>query len=345
MVQMPWHDRSAEVLAAVSPHARRRLVTLVGLASLAALVFALGPRVRFEDRWTEPTLSADIDSYLRRSEERIPNLRRGDQKAVVWLEPEAPAVTPFALVYLHGFSADRHEVEPLVSELARDIGANVFFARLSGHGRDGDAMGEATVEAWLDDAAEAVAIGGYIGERVVLMGTSTGATLALWAAAREEARDRISALVLVSPNLGLQDPAAPILLWPWGGSLARLIVGPERCFEPANAEHARHWTTCYPVGALLEMSALVDHVRWLESGSVKVPALVAYSLDDVVVDPVETERVMARLSAEPAAMHVVVRPGDPEQHVIAGDILSPETTEDLRRRIVDFLTSLRESVR
>lgn len=307
--------------------------------------FALGPRVQFEDRWIEPTLSVDIDSHLERSEAGVPNLRPGDQKSVVWLEPGAPAVTPLALVYLHGFSADRHEVEPLVSELARDIGANVFFARLNGHGRDGVAMGEATVEAWLDDTAEAVAIGGYIGERVILMGTSTGGTLAVWAAAREEARDRIAALVLVSPNLGLQDPAAPVLLWPWGGTIARLIVGSERCFEPVNAGHARHWTTCYPTRAVLPMAALVDHVRSLGPGMVEVPTLVVYSLDDAVVDPSETEHVMEKLSAQPASMYVVEGAGDPERHVIAGDIMSPETTEDVRRRILDFLAPVMESGR
>jgi pimeloyl-ACP methyl ester carboxylesterase len=172
----------------VSPGIRRGLLFGIGAVLLAGIVVGLGPRVGFEDRWVEPTLSADIDAYLERREAAVPNLRPGDSKSVVWLHPDEPDVTPLSLVYLHGFSADRHEVEPLVSDVAREIGANVYFSRLTGHGRDAAAMGEATVEAWLDDVAEAVAIGGYIGERVVLMGTSTGGTLALWAAAREEAR-------------------------------------------------------------------------------------------------------------------------------------------------------------
>ena len=321
----------------MSPHARRRLLTAIAAAACVGVVLALGPRVEFEDRWAEPTLSADIDAYLERGELRIANLRAGDAKSVEWLNPEAPAVTPVALVYLHGFSADRHEVEPLVSQLARDLGANVYFARLAGHGRDGKAMGEATVEAWLDDTAEAVAIGGNIGERVVLMGTSTGGTLALWGAAREEAEGRVAALVLVSPNLGLQDPAAPLLLWPWGGALARLVVGPERCFDPQNERYARHWTTCYPTVALLRMAALVDRVRSLDPGAVDVPTLVIYSRDDQVVDPTETERIMARLSSTPADLRVVGDSGDAEHHVIAGDILSPATTGPVRLRILAFL--------
>jgi len=325
----------------MSPRARTRLAVATACAAFTGIVFALGPRVDFEERWAEPTLPVDLDSYLRRQEEGVPNLRSGDAKSVVWLEPQTHSVTPLALVYLHGFSADRHEVEPLVSELASDLGANVYFSRLTGHGRDGAAMGEATVEDWLDDTAEAIAIGGRIGERVVLVGTSTGGTLALWAAARDEARDRVAALVLISPNLGLQDPNAPILLWPWGGALARMIVGPERCFEPKNAEHARHWTTCYPTGALLPMMALVNRVRSLQPGAVRVPTFVAYSREDEVVDPAATDRVMARLAAERPEIHVVEGSTDPEHHVIAGAITSGETTEGVRVRILEFLESLR----
>lgn len=301
------------------------------------LAFLLGPRARVEERWAEPDLPASLDAYVAAEEAAVPGIRPGDEKAIVWANPEAPAVTPVSLVYLHGFSADRHEVEPVVSEVAAALGANVFFTRLRGHGRDSEAMGEVTAEDWLDDAAEAVAIGGYIGERVVLMGTSTGGTLAVWAATRPEAADRIAAVVLISPNLGVQDPAAPILLWPWGGVIGRLVVGPERCFEPKNPEQERHWTTCYPPRALLPMMALVHLAQLLPAGSLTEPTLVLYSRGDQVVDPDETERVMARLAAGRAEMHVVEGAGDPEQHVIAGAIMSPETTDLVESEILDFL--------
>lgn len=305
------------------------------MALLGAL--ALGPRVHLEDRWTEPSLPVDLDAYLADGERDVRALRHGDEKAIVWSDPEAPSVTPLSIVYLHGFSADRHEVEPLVSELATDLGANVFFTRFAGHGQDGAAMGDATAEEWLDDTAEAVAIGGMIGERVVLMGTSTGGTLAIWAAARPEARERVAALVLISPNLGVQDPAAPILLWPWGGLIGRLVVGPERCFEPHSPEEARHWTTCYPPRALLPMMAAVRRARTLEDRSIVAPTLVIYSRGDQVVDPEQTERVMPRVSASPPTMYVVEGAEDPGQHVIAGAIMSPGATERVRARIRDFL--------
>ncbi len=59
-------------------------------------------------------------------------------------------------------------MEPVISHLGADLGANVFFTRLAGHGRDGAAMAEATVEDWLADAVEALAVGARLGDRVVL---------------------------------------------------------------------------------------------------------------------------------------------------------------------------------
>ncbi len=312
-----------------------------GVAVGLLVVFLLGPRAHLDDRWIEPSLPADLDAYLASSESQVPDLRPGDARSIAWVDPSAPAVTPISVVYLHGFSADRHEVEPLVSDLARGLGANVYFSRLRGHGRDGDAMGEVDAEAWLDDTAEAVAIGGYIGERVVLIGTSTGGTLALWAASRQEAAGRVAALVLISPNLGIQDPAAPVLLWPWGGLIARLVVGPERCFEPKSPAQERHWTTCYPTRAVLPMMALVDHVRSLPDGSLEPPTLVFYSRGDEVVSPEATEEQLPRLVAGRLEMHVVTGSTDPEEHVIAGEIMSPETTDALFDEILDFLEPLR----
>jgi alpha-beta hydrolase superfamily lysophospholipase len=330
MVQTPPTDRS---------WLRRTRTALLGVPLAFLGAFALGPRVHLEDRWVEPALPVDLDAYLAADERGVRALREGDAKGIVWSDPEMPSVTPLSIVYLHGFSADRHEVEPLVSELANDLGANVFFTRLAGHGQDGAAMGEATAEEWLDDTAEAIAIGGRIGERVVLMGTSTGGTLALWAAARPEAKERIAGLVLISPNVGVQDPAAPILLWPWGGLIGRMVVGPERCFEPHSPEEARHWTTCYPPSALVQMMAVVRRARTLDDASIDAPTLVIYSKGDEVVDPEQTEAVIPRVTASPPTMYVVEGAEDRAQHVIAGAIMSPGATERVRARIRDFLAA------
>jgi len=44
-------------------------------------------------------------------------------------------------------------------------------------------------------------------------------------------------------------------------------------------------------------------------------------------------------------MYVVQGSGDPEQHVVAGAILSPQTTEVVRQRIRAFLAPLNGNAR
>jgi len=305
--------------------------------ALFAVLVLVGPRARFEGSWVEPTIGRDVDAWLAGEEARVASLRPGEAKSVVWADAAARGPTPVSLVYLHGFSADRHEVEPLVSDLARELSANAYFARLTGHGRDGRAMGEATVADWLADAAEAVAVGARIGRRVVVIGTSTGGTLALWAAAQPEAAGRIAALVLVSPNLGLKDSSARMLTWPWGGTLARAVVGPERCFVPESPEQALHWTVCYPTRALLPMMALVGHVRSMDLVGVRVPTLLVYAPEDQVADADETARVLAPLGGVGPTVYVVEGSGDPAAHVVAGSIMSPQTTDGVRVRVIRFL--------
>lgn len=312
---------------------RPAVLTVVALGLLAAL----GPRPRFDERWVEPELPASgLDGWLATREGAVSGIRAGDEKGISWADPETRATTPLAVVYLHGFSADRHELEPVVSELAAALGANAYFTRLSGHGRDGAAMAEATVEAWLDDTAEAVAIGGRIGERVLLIGTSTGGTLATWAAARPEATPRLAGLVLISPNYQPRDRSSRVLLYPWGGVLARLMVGPERCFTPENDRQERHWTTCYPTSALTTMMALVERVRTMDLTGIEVPTLVLHEADDQVVDQSETDRVVDGITGTDAMRVRVPSTSDPARHVLAGDIVSPDSNEEVLAMMLAF---------
>ena len=283
-----------------------------------------------------------MEAYLEARESAVSDLRVGEAKAVVWADPENRSRTPVALVYLHGFSADRHEVDPLVSRLAESLGANVFYTRLAGHGRDGPAMAEATVESWMDDAAEAVAVGAALGDRVVLLGTSTGGTLAVWAAARPEVAGRVAAVAVISPNFRPRDPSSRVLLWPWGAQIASLVVGRERCFEPENAEQELHWTVCYPTSALLPMMALVEHVRTMSLNGVTMPILVAYSGEDAVVDPEEIRLAFERLASSQKQLVEIPGSDDPGHHVIAGDIMSPGTTDRIVQSILDFVGAVPE---
>lgn len=306
---------------------------------LAALLL-LGPRAEMGELRDMPVVGGDVDAYLQRVEAAVPGIRPGAEKHVAWADSTTRAPTPLSVVYVHGFTADRHEVEPLVTRLARDLGANAYFTRLTGHGRDGDAMTEANTTAWLHDTAEALAVGRAIGDRVLLVGTSTGGTLATWAVSQPELATDVAGLVLLSPNFHPRDRMSRLLLWPWGGVLARLVVGSERCFPTHNEAHARHWTSCHATEALLPMMALTEHVRTSELEAIRTPTLLVYVPDDGVVDASETERAFARLGSDVKSLFRLEDPGGPDRHVPAGDALSPGTTDLVLERIRAFVATL-----
>ncbi len=287
-----------------------------------------------------PASLDDLDGWLATSEARVPDLREGAAKAIVWAGEGPRTPTPRSVIYLHGFSADPREIDPLPRQVAEGMGANLFYARLTGHGRAEAAMAEASMDDWLADAEEAMALGVRLGGRVVVMGTSTGGTLALWLAARTRWRERMAALVLLSPNLRVRNRAAALVRGAWGRLLLRAAVGREYRFEPQNEAQARHWTTRYPSSSLLPMIELTRTVRRLPLEKVNVPVFVAYSPLDRVVDPRSTLTALERLTSPVKRRHVVRDDGDAQHHVLAGDILSPGTTAGLAAEILDFLEHL-----
>lgn len=317
-----------------------RLRVAAGVAAGLGLVFVLGPRVPVETDVGPPAIPGmgleGVEAYLAEGEARFPDLVPGAEKTVAWADTLAPAPTRLSVVYLHGFSATRQEVAPLPQRLAAALDANLLLTRLTGHGRSPEAMGEASVRGWLQDGEEALEIGTRIGSRVVLVGTSTGGTLALWMATRPAWRDRVAAVLLISPNLGVADPRSALLTWPWGGVMARAVLGPEYRFEPRNEGQARYWTYRYPVDALLPMAGLVRLVESVDLTALDAPVFIAYSPEDAVVDPVRIEARFKELDGYRELLAVEVPEGG-DTHVLAGDILSPEGTEPILRAMLRFL--------
>ena len=88
----------------------------------------------------------------------------GTEALVAWAG-EPGHQTDVALVYLHGFSASRQEIAPVIERVAEARGANVFFTRLTGHGLDGAGLAAASLDDWLTDSRRALEIGARLGRR------------------------------------------------------------------------------------------------------------------------------------------------------------------------------------
>jgi pimeloyl-ACP methyl ester carboxylesterase len=300
-----------------------------------------GPRMPADGfpAFDKARLGMDIDAYLAAGESRYPDIRPGAAKRIVWADPATKAKTSFAIVYLHGFSASAEEIRPLPDHVAAVLGANLYFTRLAGHGRSGEAMGEARLEDWLADFSESLAIGEAAGNRVIVIGTSTGASLATLALADPKIASRISAAVFVSPNYGINSFAAFLLTTPVAPQLSRLLLGESRGFTPYSDRHAAHWTTRYPTKALLPMAALVKLSVESPVEQIKTPALFLYSSLDQVIRPDKVRAVAARWGG-PNTLFDIGQTGDPGNHVIAGDIGSPTTTTPLVERTLAWLQTV-----
>ena len=285
-------------------------------------------------------LPKDLEQYLAESESAFSDIVPGAEKSIFWAD-EPGRKQPYSIIYLHGFSATRQETAPLSDLVARHLGANLFYTRLTGHGRRSDALLEGSVERWLEDACEALAIGRRLGERVIVIGNSTGATLAAWLAIKAQV-DAVAAFVLLSPNFGLKSRLAPILSWPLRGHLAELCVGKKRCWQPQNELHARYWGNCYPTRALLPMIDLVKMVNGFDMGDFNKPVMVVCSPRDQIIDSGRVERNFKRFGARQKKLWWFDRSQDAGQHILAGDILSPQTTETLARGIVDFVSEVEQ---
>lgn len=316
----------------------RRKVLLGVLSVLAILVVValLGPRVKIDEKVGDIKVPQDVDAFVKKQEARFSDIRPGTDKRIVWANKAKKQQTPVSIVFLHGFSASRQELVPLCDWLARDLGANLFYTRLRGHGRTGKALSQVSVNDWLYDGVEALQIGARLGQRVILVASSTGATLATWLMQRPEARS-VGALVFTSPNFAPKDPNARMLLWPWGATIVRLILGKERSWKPKNALQAKYWTWRYPSHTLLPMMGLVSLAKKVDLDAVKTPLFIAYSPKDEVISPKAVKDAFGRFGSPNKKLHAVSEIPGEGNHIIAGNIVSPKRTKLLYKRILSFL--------
>jgi esterase/lipase len=315
-----------------------KLRIAVALVAILVLVGWWSTPPNLDSAGAAPDLPRDLDSWLRGREASVDErfgIIPGTEKRITW-RGKPGVQTGYAVVYLHGFSATRAEIAPVPERIAASLNANLFESRLAGHGRETERLESVTAEAWLEDGLEALAIGAAIGRKVVLLGTSTGATLAL-ALADHELFQAVDSLILLSPNLGFDDPAADWLTRPYGPLLARATIGEFREFEPANDDQARYWTTRYPTAALIEMLRLVQ-LADANLDVASVPrALLVYSSKDIVVSPTKYLDAFRRLPATSKERYEVIETSDPAFHVLTGDILSPVSVTPTVDRIVAFV--------
>jgi esterase/lipase len=241
-------------------------------------IYFVGPEPD-KPEWEEVliTVPADPDSleaYIA-ERERAHKLKPDNHARIVWAD-STRSRTEYAVVYLHGFSASQKEGDPVHRRFASEFGCNLYLARMADHGIDTvDAMINFTSDRWWASAREALAIGKRLGEKVIIMSTSTGGTMALALAAVFP--NDVHALINMSPNIAINNDAAFLLNDPWGLYIARIVTGGKYREWDAPPERKQYWYSQYRLEAVVELEEMLESKMTKETfAKIKQPCLTLY---------------------------------------------------------------------
>jgi esterase/lipase len=263
----------------------RKIKWLLIIVAIIAIAYFMGPHpstpVYSVAMPNVPAEPATLVNYIQQ-QEATHTVKPDNEARVVWANDSLKNKTEYSLVYLHGFTASQGEGDPVHRDLAKKFGCNLYLSRLAEHGIDTtEPMVNLTSDNLWESAKQALAIGKQIGNKVILVGTSTGGTLALKLAA--EYPD-IYALILMSPNIAINDPTAWILNNPWGLQIARKVKGSNYLdSEDKRPEFRKYWTYHYRMEAAVNLEELVETTMKKETFErIKQPTLTLYYYKDEV---------------------------------------------------------------
>ena len=252
-------------------------------------------------------------------------IKPNNQAKIIWAD-SSKTQTEYAIVYLHGFSASQMEGDPVHQNIAKQFHCNLYLARLAEHGIDTtEDLMNLTAEKYWESAKMAYAIGKQIGKKVILMGTSTGGTLALQLAATYP---EIAGLILYSPNIEVFNPSAPLLDNPWGLQIGRAVLKSNYVdIKYKDSAYPKYWNSHYRIEAVVALQNLLE-ATMTEATFKKIhqPTLALYYYKDEAhqdnVVKVKAIQKMMQQIATPANLKMEMAIPNAGNHVIASPIVS-----------------------
>lgn len=241
-------------------------------------VYFLGPTPatpRFEKTMpVVPQTADELENYIARNES-LHKLKPDNEARIVWAD-STKSRTAYSVIYLHGFSASQEEGDPVHESFARKFGCNLYLARMADHGIDTtNQLINFTADRWWQSSKEALAIGKALGEKVIIMSTSTGGTMALILAAEYPAD--VFALINLSPNISINDGNAWLLNNPWGLQIARKVIGGDSRSFPPDSLKDQYWNNPYRLEAVVQLEELLESSMTKSTfEKIKCPSLSLY---------------------------------------------------------------------
>lgn len=294
------------------------------------IVYFLGPRPSAPTYNKElpslPSESMALEKYIRDNEAKH-KIKPDNEARILWLNDSLKNETEYAVVYLHGFSASQEEGDPLHFAFAQKFGCNLFLSRLDAHGIDTtEPLLSFTADGVWNSAKEAYAIGKKLGKKIILMATSTGGTLALKLAA--EYPD-IAGLILLSPNIEINDSKAWMLNNHWGLQIAKAVVGTYRKASDTTAVYAQYWNNKYRIESTVQLEELLESTMKKSTfEKVTQPTLLLFYYkdeehQDAIVKVLAMKRMFSQLSTPDSLKREVAVPNAGD-HVIGSYVKSKD---------------------
>jgi len=210
-----------------------------------------------------------------------------------------PAKDGYAILYIHGFGASRAEGEAVGDDIAESLDANIYYARLPGHGSTAEAHAAATFDQYLQEMEATLLQMPKLGPKVILIGTSTGALVATYLAARHS--DKIHAVILASPFWDFGDKSARLLNFPGGLELGQLFLGKDRDArwkkDPEKRQHPdyyKYWLMKQKFAAVVNLNNLRRYVVKkdnIEKVAAPVLGLIYYQDSEHYDDAIDLKKV------------------------------------------------------
>ncbi len=329
----------------------RRFIFITFPIILLVGIYFMGPEpdqpVWNMDHTVVPQDPANLEAYVK-TREAAHKLKPDNEARIVWAD-SSRRKTAYSVVYLHGFAASQEEGDPIHERFAKTFGCNLYLARMSDHGIDTtEQLLYFTPDRWWRSSKEALAIGKALGEKVILMSTSTGGTMALVLAA--EYPEDVFALINMSPNIAINDPAAWISNNPWGLQLVRLVMGGKYNISKAKPGvdmklNNQYWNDKYRFEAVCQLEELLeDKMNKSTFEKVRQPCLTLYYYkNEQEQDPTVKVSAMLEMNNQlstPDSLKMAVPIPNGGGHVLGSHIVSKDletVSKEVRKFAIEKL--------
>ena len=298
---------------------------------LLLAVYFLGPTPH-KNKWskdlpTVPQQPEELERFVAANEAKH-KLKLDNEARIVWFD-SAKTKTEYSVVYLHGFSASQEEGNPVHRDFAKRYGFNLYLARLADHGVDTtEQLLQFNGDRFWESCKEALMIGKALGNKVIVMSTSTGGTTALMLAG--EYPQDVHALINVSPNIAINNGTVWLANNPWGLQIARKVVGGDyQVITDFTEERKQYWNDKYRLEAVSALQEIIeDKMNKSTFEKVKCPTLTLYYYKNEEEQD-QTVKVSAILEMNeqlgtPADQKVEKAIPNAEAHVIGGRLASKD---------------------